>query len=297
MREPSLSSTAWLRPLSRFRARVLLVAGLLLPASLAHANVILVAASAVGAGGSSCSLVDAINAANNNAATGACPAGDDKTNGGDVIVLAAGTYKIGSIDNDWYGPNGLPPITSKITIVGDPKGTVIMRSTNQGVQAFRLFFVGGGQSVANYNPPTDFSTLPGRGNLTLINLTIENGLAQGGNGGTSAQGNGGGGLGAGGAIYNQGTLTLQGVTLVGNQALGGASGSGNSSNNGDPGGGGGMAGAGDGFGNGGGFNTNGSWPDNTTPSGEFGNGGSMNQAGGVGGGGGSNAKGGYGGGG
>jgi hypothetical protein len=285
-----------LQPSNRLRALGCLAACLLFAAPVAHANVILVAASTVGPGGSGCSLVDAINAANNNAATGGCPAGDDKTNGGDVIVLAAGTYKIGSVDNDWYGPNGLPAITSTITLVGDPGGTVIMRSSNTGVQAFRIFYVGGGQLLTNYNPPTDFSALPGPGNLTLINLTIENGLAQGGAGGNSTQGGGGGGLGAGGAIYNQGTLTLQGVTLVGNQALGGAGGN-STTSNANPGGGGGMAGAGDGFGNGGGFNTNGPWPQNTTPTGDFGNGGSASQAGGVGGGGGSQAAGGFGGGG
>jgi hypothetical protein len=286
-----------------WRASLLLAAALSAFAAGAEANVIKVAASAVNTGGNSCSLIDAINAANTNTATGACPAGDDKTSGGDVIVLAAGIYKIGSVDDDWYGPNGLPPITSKITIVGDPKGTVIMRSPNQGVQAFRIFFIGGGESLSHYDPPQDgsgnvvFTTLPGPGKLTLINLTLENGLAQGGAGGTSTSGDGGGGLGAGGAIYNQGTLTLQGVTLLGNQALGGASGSGTSSNNGDPGGGGGMSGGGDGFGEGGGFSSNGSWPDNTTPSGEFGNGGGPNQAGGVGGGGGNGKSGGFGGGG
>lgn len=296
MREPSIPRSAWLPSSSRWLCAAL-ATGLLLATPLARANVIFVAAAAVSPGGNSCSLVDAINAANNNAATGACPAGDDKTSGGDVIVLAAGTYKIGSVDNDWYGPNGLPAISSKITIVGDPKGSTIMRSPNQGVQAFRIFFVGGGQSLTGYNPPSDFSKLPGPGNLTLINLTLQNGLAQGGKGGASALGSAGGGLGAGGAIYNQGTLTLQGVTLVGNQALGGNAGGSSSTNNGLPGGGGGMAGDGDSFGDGGGFSTGGSWPQNTTPSGDFGNGGGSTQAGGVGGGGGSGARGGYGGGG
>ncbi|HEY1991298.1 MAG TPA: hypothetical protein VGH71_02470, partial [Gammaproteobacteria bacterium] len=183
MREPSIVRIAWLR---RPSLRGLALAGLLCAASAVHANVIFVAASAVSPGGNSCSLVDAIDAANNNAASGACPAGDDQTNGGDVIVLAAGVYNIGSVDDDWYGPNGLPPIASKITIVGDSGGTVIRRSPNQGVQAFRIFFVSGGQSLANYKPPTDFSTLPSRGSLTLVNLTLENGLAQGGAGGASA---------------------------------------------------------------------------------------------------------------
>src|SRR5579872_1898724 len=109
MRETSIARIAWLRPLSRCLRHALLAVCLLLVAPLVHANVILVAAAAVNPGGSSCSLVDAINAANNNAPSGACPAGDDNTNGGDVIVLAAGIYKIRSVDNDWYGPNGLPP--------------------------------------------------------------------------------------------------------------------------------------------------------------------------------------------
>ncbi|HEX4300713.1 MAG TPA: Ig-like domain-containing protein [Gammaproteobacteria bacterium] len=287
----------------RWCASLLLAAALAASAAGAQANVIRVAAAAVGAGNNSCSLVDAINAANSNSQTGACPAGDDKTNGGDVIVLAAGTYKIGTADNDWYGPNGLPPITSRITIVGDPKGTVIMRSPNQGVSPFRIFYIGGGESLSAYNPPQDgngkvvFTSLPSHGNLTLINLTLENGLAQGGAGGSSALGGGGGGLGAGGAIYNQGTLTLQGVTLVGNQASGGAGGSTNTTNNGDPGGGGGMGGSGDSFGEGGGFSSNPPWPDSNTPPGEFGNGGGPGQAGGVGGGGGNGKNGGFGGGG
>ena len=298
MREPSHNRPDRLQPPGRLCAIGWLAClAFTLAAPDVQANIIQVAASAVGPGGSGCSLVDAINAANSNTATGGCPAGDDKTNGGDVILLAAGTYKIASADNDWYGPNGLPVITSKITIVGDPKGTVIMRKAGQGVSAFRIFYVGSGASLASYNPPTDFSSLPGPGNLTLINLTVENGLAQGGAGGASALGSAGGGLGAGGAIYNQGTLTLEGVTLVGNQAIGGAGGGSSTTNNGDPGGGGGMAGAGDGFGNGGGFSTNGSWPDSTTPPGDFGNGGSSSQAGGVGGGGGSSARGGFGGGG
>jgi hypothetical protein len=290
-------------PVVRWRARLLLTVGALLLSAGVQANVIKVAASAVNAGSSVCSLIDAINAANSNTKTGACPAGDDKTNGGNVIVLSAGVYKIGTADNDWYGPNGLPPITSKITIVGDPKGTIIMRSANTGVSAFRIFYIGGGESLSAYTPPQDgngnvvSTALPGPGNLTLIDLTLENGLAQGGAGGSSSQGGGGGGLGAGGAIYNQGTLTLQGVTLLGNQAIGGAGGGSSSTSSAEPGGGGGMAGNGDSFGNGGGFGTNGSWPDSTTPPGEFGNGGGPSQAGGVGGGGGNGKNGGFGGGG
>ncbi|MGH8400026.1 MAG: beta strand repeat-containing protein, partial [Gammaproteobacteria bacterium] len=288
------------------RAAALLAGSVLILTSFpGFANVIQVAASATGPGGDQCSLIDAINAANDNKITGACPAGDDKTSGGDVILLASGTYKLTTDNNDWYGPNGLPAITSKITIIGDPHGSIIMRNSSQGGSALRIFYIGGGKSLTGYNPPTDssgnpvYTALPGPGNLTLQNLTLQNGLAQGGDGGKSDSGNGGGGLGAGGAIYNQGTLVLQGVTLNGNQAIGGNGGNNSTgtSSSGSAGGGGGMSGKGDGFGNGGGFSSNGSWPDSSSAPGTFGNGGDSTTTGGVGGGGGAGKSGGFGGGG
>ena len=70
MREPSIARIAWLQ-LSRLRMQGLIAACLLLAAPLVRANVILVAPGAVATGGSTCSLVDAINAANSNTATGA----------------------------------------------------------------------------------------------------------------------------------------------------------------------------------------------------------------------------------
>jgi hypothetical protein len=278
---------------------------LFLAGAPASANIIQVAAAASGPGGSQCSLIDAINAANDNKKTGACPAGDDQTNGGDVILLAAGSYKLSSADNDWYGPNGLPAITSKITIIGSPDGTIIMRNSTQGGSAFRIFYIGGGESLTAYNPPADssgnpiYSALPGPGDLTLENLTLQNGLAQGGDGGKSSSGNGGGGLGAGGAIYNQGKLTLENVTLNGNQAIGGNGGGAatSSTSSGSAGGGGGMSGKGDSFGNGGGFSSNGAWPASSSAPGTFGNGGDSQNSGGVGGGGGAGKNGGFGGGG
>ncbi len=53
--------------------------------------------------------------------------------------------------------------------------------------------------------------------LTLNNLTLSNGLAQGGSGGQG----GAGAAGLGGAVYNQGILSINNSTLVGNQAVGG----------------------------------------------------------------------------
>src|SRR5262245_53087151 len=45
-------------------------------------------------------------------------ANDETTNpGSDTINLAVnGTYTLTAMDNAWYGPNGLPPIASDITI-------------------------------------------------------------------------------------------------------------------------------------------------------------------------------------
>jgi hypothetical protein len=63
------------------------------------------------------------------------------------------------------------------------------------------------------------------GSLTLENLTLKGGSAQGLAGGnTRFGGAGGGSAGLGGAIFNQGTLTILDSTLTGNAAQGGAGG-------------------------------------------------------------------------
>src|SRR5207244_583818 len=106
--------------------------------------------------------------------------------------------------NFWYGPNGLPAISSQITIEGN--GATIARDPT--APKFRFFYVSG-----------NLSGLAG-GTLTLRNVTLRGGVAQGGNG----YHGGGGGSGMGGAIFNQGTLTLIGDTLTANTAQGGAGG-------------------------------------------------------------------------
>ena len=166
--------------------------------------------------------------------------------GGNSINLTPGSpYILTSVDNFWYGPNGLPAISSAVTINGN--GAVIERAA--GATPFRIFYVSGG-----------FDTLAA-GNLTLNNLTVAGGLAQGGNGGA---GGGGGGAGLGGGIFNQGTLTLYGVTMTGNMAQGGEGNTTEVLGGGDDGGGGGLGGAGGSGdaagdpGGGGGFATTGS---------------------------------------
>jgi hypothetical protein len=122
-----------------------------------------------------------------------------------VIDLQANTtYDLAQVDNNWYGPDGLPAIASIVTINGN--GAVIQRDPGAATPNFRLFYVSGGLSGL------------AAGSLTLNNVALQGGLALGGSGSTF----GGGGLGAGGAIFNQGALVLNGVTLTDNEAEGGA---------------------------------------------------------------------------
>ena len=93
--------------------------------------------------------------------------------GGGTIQLAPnGNYSVTQPSDWWYGPNAFPAISSAIVIQGN--GATIVRAA--GAPKFRFFYVAGG-----------FSTLPA-GNLTLQNLTLTGGLAQGGRGGNGIAG-------------------------------------------------------------------------------------------------------------
>ncbi len=128
-----------------------------------------------------CSLINAISAANTNTAIGGCPAGG----GHDTIQLTGSAYNLTiPVSPDVRGKNGLPPITSTITINGN--GSTIQRT---GASAFRLLH------VAN------------RGNLTLDQITLSGGLA-------TAAGDGR----LGGAILSKGQLLLRNSTVSNNSA-------------------------------------------------------------------------------
>ncbi len=129
-----------------------------------------------------CSLMEAMVNANNDAATHVdCAAGA----GSDVIELAAGSYTLTVPHNNTDDGTGLPVITSSMTLNGN--GAVIERSAVPGTPDFRLFFVNAA------------------GNLTLNDLTVQNGLVN-----TDGTGVGGGG------VYNAGTLTLNNTSLLHN---------------------------------------------------------------------------------
>ncbi len=112
-------------------------------------------------------LIDAINIANANGEP-------------DIIVLAArAVYTLTGVDNVRIGANGLPAITSEVTIEGN--AATIERARTNDVPAFRIIHVA---SV---------------GQLTLRSTIVRNGLA-----------------GTGGGLLNFGTLTLRASLISSN---------------------------------------------------------------------------------
>ena len=123
-------------------------------------------------------LITAINMANANGQT-------------NTITLRAGTYTLTAVDNNTDGPNGLPAITSVLTIKGTTAATTILeRDTSAPV--FRILKVAAA------------------GTLTLQRLTLRNGSLPGFFGS--------GFFTSGGGINNSGTLTLIGCILTRNSA-------------------------------------------------------------------------------
>lgn len=138
----------------------------------------------------------------------------------DTIAMAANGDEI-------EFPPSLSGQAITLIIVGD---TSAGRSGVRVDTMLRLSGPTGGITITQ-NAPTIAGVPPGMrlflvgpsGNLTIRNVTLAGGLAQGGNGGKGlfSGGSGGGAAGLGGAILNRGTLSLSGCTLTGNTAQGG----------------------------------------------------------------------------
>ncbi len=157
-----------------------------------------------------CSLREAIIAANTDtvsgAAVGECAAG----NGTDVITFAA-NYTITLGDQ-------LPTVTGTITITGNgAANTIVQANAAANTATYRVFVVGGTG-----------------GNLTLDSLTVRHGRCNGSCANSAFLGGGilnngtltvtnstlsGNSAGAGGGIENSGTATLTNSTLSGNSAI------------------------------------------------------------------------------
>jgi hypothetical protein len=165
-----MKMTGMIRGVSLAAAAILLIA--LTPVASASAAVGINVSCSFGAPG----LVAAINVANS-------------SGGGTIIVDPGCTYSLSSANNtnsnSMIGSNGLPVITSQITIIGNDT-TIAANKTN-----FRIFEVDG----------------PG-GNLTLQGIILTGGHSF-----------------AGGALLNvQGTVTLNQSEVTGNAATGGGGG-------------------------------------------------------------------------
>lgn len=133
------------------------------------------------------SLADAINQSNYASA------------GPDTITIQdnLGTIQL----QDIGGGANFPYVIADDVIINGGVGNTV-----DGTNVGRVFLVTGQTPGSNIN-------------VTISNLTIANGLAQGGAGGL---GGGGGGMGAGGAILiSEGNVTLENVAFTGNDAIGG----------------------------------------------------------------------------
>ena len=115
-------------------------------------------------------------------------------NGPSIIQLAPGTYTLTVVDNDTGGPNGLPSVTSTLTIQGaDAQATIIERAAD--APDFRLMHVA----------PT--------GTLTVHGVTLQRGRATTGTSFVEPA--------RGGGIFNDGGhVTIRRSRLMSNRAVG-----------------------------------------------------------------------------
>ena len=196
---------------------LLLLAGLLVPTRAAYAATITVTTTADEFGnGAGCSLREAIQAANTDAAFGGCPAGS----GDDTITLPAGTYTltlVGSADD--LNQTGDLDIRSNITMTG----------------------AGAASTIVDGNATDRVIEVKFANTLAIAGLTIQHGQPSGSGGGNGAginvDNNGAivtitdgiirdntGTVGAGIDNSQNGTVTITNSTITGNIATGAAGG-------------------------------------------------------------------------
>lgn len=165
------------RPSARFGVPLVIALVVALLPLVAHAGTITV-------DGTTCTLPEAITAANTDAAFDGCTAGS----GTDTLLLGGLTHSLATGPYDHDGMNATPSVTTTIVISGGVGGAIVERS---GAEKYRLFHVG----VA--------------GDLTLQNTILRNGDV---NDDSTYPNN------SGGAIYNLGALTLFDSHTIANTA-------------------------------------------------------------------------------
>lgn len=186
------------------------------PGRPTHAAEISVSSTSGARGGRGCTLRDAITAANTDAATGGCPAGS----GTDIITLTAGaTYTLTEVDNTGVRsgiaePNGLPSVTSDITIsgngggCGDAEGGYGGGIYNTGAAELIRCTVSGNNAGYGTGDGSGGGIANGEGGaFTLTNSTVSGNQA----------GNYGG---EGGGIFNAGSVVIASCTISANSITG-----------------------------------------------------------------------------
>jgi len=179
----------------------------------------------------SCTLVDAITAANTDTATGGCSAGV----GADTLVLPVKSIQLLMKEINLY--TGLPVITTPITIEGN--GSIIKRGST--APDFRIFAVDGelilNSTTVSGGRGTAGGALINNGKTTLNNTTVTgnsvpySGFFSDSGGGifnnnsgiltinnSTVSGNSAANL--GGGLINYGTLTINNSTISGNSVTG-----------------------------------------------------------------------------
>jgi hypothetical protein len=174
-----------------------------------------------------------------NSASDVISASDNKLSLREAIGLANGTLSYNSLSTTEQGQiTRTAGLLDTITFDAGLNGSTLKLSTVGDVSAGPSAFLVNDQVVIDGPSGNSGITLSAAGttmrlfnvtstgNLTLQNLTLSGGSAQGFNGGNeTSSGAGGGSAGLGGAIFNQGSLTIFDSTLTGNLAQGGAGGS------------------------------------------------------------------------
>ncbi len=177
-----------------------------------------------------------------------------------LLIMACGnsawavTYTVTSTGNNTSDPTTLAgAITaansnpgSTIYLSLPSNSTITLTSALPTIEANMTINGGGAPGVTISGNNTNRVFFVDNGTVTIQNLTISQGSAVGGTGGSGSQGAGGGGLGAGGGLFVNSTanVTVAGVIFANNAAQGGAGGSANVSNAYSGGGGGGLSGNG-----------------------------------------------------
>ena len=131
-----------------------------------------------------------------NALVGAIAAANSTPEADELQLTAGCAYTLAARNNSFFGYNGLPTVSTSIAIFGN--GATIQR--DPAALSFRLMTVDVG------------------GALTLRDLTLRNGFARGGDGGsdrgnTDDGGGGGGGAGLGGAVDDHRVVDRVGFAL------------------------------------------------------------------------------------